>query len=145
MSWFICLCTPLAPSTVQRQQEITLSAWPALGERSITHASLSSSPVMCSSHVLMLLLPPICPVVEGHLYQLPWLNQTVQMALPLLYVVHLTLPFSCGRACFPLFWVNLRKTHFQEQISALLRDTSDIKNQILPSCSSCCSSLWDLE
>lgn len=100
------LCTPLTPPQCRGSRGL-----PSLhGQPWGRGASLPSSPIMCSLHVLMLLLPPICPVVEGHLYQIPWLNQIVQMALPLLCVAHLTLPFSCRRACFPLFWVDVRKT-----------------------------------
>lgn len=78
-----------------------------LGERSITHSSLSSSPVMCPSCTwrrCMALVPRLpsgregrtCTSFHGCIRWCRW---------PFLLCVRLrsTLPFSCRRAYFPLF------------------------------------------
>lgn len=84
-------------------------------------------------------------------YQLLWLYQMVQMALPLLCVAVFNSSIQLQKSLFSFVLSRLKKNtnpHFQEWISALLTravqmHTSDIKNQTLPSSPGCCSSLWD--
>lgn len=158
MSWFTSLCTLLTPfqrTGDRRLPSLHGQPWSgrALGERSITHSSLSSSPVTCSSHTWQrcVALVPRLPSGREDLYQLPWLYQMVQMALPLLCVAAFYCPTQLQKTLFSFVLSRLKKNtnpHFQEQISSLLTQAiqmhiSDIKNQTLPSSPRCCSSLWD--
>lgn len=65
VSWFISLCISLTPCLVQRQQRITLSAWPALaGEGSGGEEHRSFQLVIISSDVSFLhvaMLRDSCP------------------------------------------------------------------------------------
>lgn len=96
-------------------------------------------------------LVPRLPSGREDLYQLPWLYQMVQMALPLLCVAAFYSPTQLQKSLFSFVLSRLKKNtnlHFQEQISSLLTRAiqmhiSDIKNQTLPSSPHCCSSLWD--